>query len=79
MIKGKVVTKYCSLFLRAIFSFLSLSDTDRDKIFDEFAEYKLLNDDDIVETVWALARQKMHTGNGSTPTDEAFVQMDVVC
>ena len=67
-----------TLFLRAIFSFLSLSDTDRDKNFDEFADYQLLNDGDITETVWALAREKRYTGDGGTPTDEVFVRMDVI-
>ena len=68
----------CPLFLRAIFIFSCSSDTDHDKIFDEFAEYQLLNGADIPETVWASAREKMYKGDGSTPTDEVFLRMDVI-
>ena len=38
--------------------------TDCDKIF-EFSEYQLLND--TPETIWASAREKMYTRDGSTP------------
>lgn len=64
-------------FLERFSTSLSLSPTDHDELFDEFAEYQLLNNDDIPETVWVAARERVYIED-STPTDQIFVRMDVI-
>ena len=56
---------------------LSLYEADRGELFVEVAKYKLLNDDDILETVWVLAREREYIVD-STPTNEVFVRMDAI-
>ncbi len=47
-------TSICNVhyFLELYSTLLSLSDRDHDKVFHEFAEFQVLNIDEIPETVW---------------------------
>ena len=49
----------------------SLSLSDCDELFNQFAEYKILNDEDSPENVWVSAREKVYIDR-SPPTDVFF-------
>lgn len=65
-------------FMRRYERAIAFDETMMDKVFDEFVAYQLLTEEDIPQSIWESATEKLEDAEVDSSEDLAFVRMDVV-